>query len=411
MEYDESADPSFCDAAKVFSAAADGTIFARFPNGRVVRWINEDGPEVKLGDIVLINQNNCWLRAPLSAWPVSNSVGVVKHSLEDGTVIMQHEHGLLKIKNPDGVALSAKDTFEYDLGGVVRKIDGTIDQDSIGFSGIHKPQAVEAFRFEPPDGGPGFNDFGGYPEVVKRAKELISIQFERRKYLDQIGAKPIKGVLLTGPPGTGKTHLARIIAHEARAHFTLISGPSVISKWWGDSEDLLRRLFEAAQTSELGRAIIFFDEIDSIAAKRATDSRDPSVGMVAQLLTLMDGFDDKSKGVLVIAATNRVEALDPALLRPGRFDWEIEFGMPTEDDRLQILQVGSRKLSVSTHLPLRELAAATEGWTPADVSSLWSEAALIAAGESRGRIAGEDLARSFERVARRPRRRYEMVGE
>lgn len=217
--------------------------------------------------------------------------------------------------------------------------------------------------------------------------------------------------MFTGPPGTGKTHLARIIAHEAKAHFTLISGPEIVSKWVGDSEDILRRLFDAARSSTLGKAIIFFDEIDSIAERRTSESHESSKRVVAQLLTLMDGLDDHSKGVMVIAATNRVETLDPALLRPGRFDWEIQFGMPTRDDRLKVLEVGSRRLSVAKDLPLAEIAALTEGWSAADVSSLWTEAAHVAAGERRGQIAGEDLARAFERVNARPRRSHESEGQ
>jgi transitional endoplasmic reticulum ATPase len=408
MQYDESAEPSFGNVAKVFSATDDGMIFARFSNGHIVRWLNEDGPEVKRGDIVLFHQQNGWEVVGQDAWAPSNSVGVVEQVLPDGSVLVEHGSSLVKIENPAGFTLSAKDTIEYDVDGVLNKIDDTIGP--IGISKFHRSHEVEAFEFESPDGGPGFDDFGGYPEVVERAKELISIQFERRKYLDQIGAKPIKGVLFTGPPGTGKTHLARIIAHEAKAHFTLISGPSVVSKWIGDSEELLRRIFEKAKASDLGRAIIFFDEIDSIADRRKSQTSETSNRMVAQLLTLMDGFGDDSKGVTVIAATNRANALDPALMRPGRFDWEIQFGMPTEYDRLQILRAGSRRLSVSNGLPLSEIARASEGWSPAEVASLWSEAALVAAGERRGQIAGEDLARAFERVSRRPRRRYETEG-
>lgn len=407
MDYDDQLEPSVGNAGKVFSVEGDVAI-ARLIDGRLVRWNASDGPELKRGSVVLFGSHDTWNVMPDSAWPGSNAVASVEQVLEDGSVLVEYGFELRHIVNPGNVDLNVKDTIEYDVDGVIKKLDETVDQPS-----LRRRQAiqnVEDYRFESPEGGPGFADFGGFPQVLERARELISIQFERRKYLDQIKAKPIKGVLFTGPPGTGKTHLARIIAHEAKADFTLISGPEIVSKWVGDTEDLLRRLFMAARLSSLGRAIIFFDEIDSIAERRTSESHEFSKRLVAQLLTLMDGMDDHSKGVMIIAATNRVESLEPALLRPGRFDWEIQFGMPTQDDRLKILEVGARRLSVAKRLPLKEIASLTEGWSAAEVTALWSEAALVAAGECRGQISAEDLARAFERAAERPRRRGDIEG-
>ena len=255
--------------------------------------------------------------------------------------------------------------------------------------------------------GPSFADFGGYPKVVARALELINTQILYREELDRIGARAVKGILFTGPPGTGKTHLARIIAHQSEAEFFLVSGPSVVSKWLGDSEDTLRKIFDAAAGSESGHAIIFFDEIDSIAERRTGESHEASKRLVAQLLTLMDGFDEKPGNIIVIASTNRVETLDPALTRPGRFDWEIEFEMPTVNDRYEILQVRAKGLQTANTLPLVDVAAVTVGWSAAELSSIWAEAALLAASEKRDRISAEDVARAYERVAQRPRHQGE----
>ena len=247
----------------------------------------------------------------------------------------------------------------------------------------------------------GFEDFGGYPEVIARARELIETQLDRRASLEKIGARPVKGVLFTGPPGTGKTHLARIIAKVSQADFFLVSGPTVVSKWVGDSEDTLRKIFEAATDCE--RAIVFFDEIDSIAERRTGDSHEASKRLVAQLLTLLDGFDGRGKNIVVIAATNRVESLDPALTRPGRFDWEIEFTDPTLADRLAILHVGARRLATRGELPFVDVAVLTEGWSAAELTAIWAEAALVAVADGRETICGDDMAQAYERVAARPR--------
>ncbi|WP_284215193.1 MULTISPECIES: ATP-binding protein, partial [Alphaproteobacteria] len=278
---------------------------------------------------------------------------------------------------------------------------GTNDGGGIIEAEIHLAKRPKLFRqTEPPL---RFEDFGGYPQVVERARELITTQFENRARLLAIGAKPIKGILFTGSPGTGKTYLARIIANETDADFYLISGPSIVSKWVGDTEARLRKLFEAAARSQSGRAIIFFDEIDSIAERRTEDSHEASKRLVAQLLTLMDGFKNE-QNIVVIASTNRVDSLDPALTRPGRFDWEIEFGMPTYEDRLSILRVGARGLQTIGDLPLKEIAKQSEGWSAAELTALWSEAALMTASDGRGKINPEDVAIAFERVSSRPRR-------
>uniref|UniRef100_A0A183CN44 AAA domain-containing protein n=1 Tax=Globodera pallida TaxID=36090 RepID=A0A183CN44_GLOPA len=147
--------------------------------------------------------------------------------------------------------------------------------------------------------------------------ELIETQLERHAELEAIGARPVKGILFTGPPGTGKTHLAKIIANQSGANFYDISGPAIVSKWVGDTEGLLRKIFDHASSNDSGKSIIFFDEIDSIAESRTGDSHEASRRLVAQFLTLMDGFDTKNNATVVIAATNRADALDPALTRPA----------------------------------------------------------------------------------------------
>lgn len=382
----------------------------RLQDGRVGRVSGLGNFEtIRRGDVIIIGEDR-WERAPDEVWPEANSVAVVRRLLEGGSVLIDSGVSIKPVHNDRRVKVAINNTIEFnDVDGIIRVVsDAPIRSRDFGMD----PEDVQReYRIPSTGDGPTFSDFGGYPHVIERAQELIETQLEKRAQLDQIGARPVKGILFSGPPGTGKTHLARIIAHESNADFYLISGPSIVSKWVGDTEETLRRIFEAATSSEHGRAIVFFDEIDSIAERRSNDSHEASKRLVAQLLTLMDGFDDQGKSVVVIAATNRVETLDPALTRPGRFDWEIEFGLPNLLDRLQILRVHSRHLKTSGDLPLEDIAVLSEGWSAADLTSIWTEAALVAAGDSRGEIAPEDIAQAYERVAERPRRNINGEGE
>ena len=250
-----------------------------------------------------------------------------------------------------------------------------------------------------------FEDFGGYPAIVKRARELIETQLRKREKLREIGAKPVKGVLFTGLPGTGKTHLARIIAKECGANFYHIDGPSIVGKYFGDSEKALRGIFAHARQS--GKpSIIFFDEIDSIAANRAENTHEASNMLVTQFLTLMDGFNKEDDNIVVLATTNREAALDPALRRPGRFDWTIEFTVPTFEDRRSILILQAKRYKCVDEISpefLDEVANETKNWLPVDLGALWDEAALIAVGEGRNKIHVEDMVIAFEQIDSRVR--------
>lgn len=392
---------------KIVSAdERSGLVYARLLDWRTMQWTVHAGGVPDVGDVGLISGNR-WTPSDADAWTTVSSTAIVRSVLEDGTVLIDDGLRVVSIRNPASIDVAEGNTVEYnDIEGIVRVLWNAPIR-SAGLSGENEEDRDD-FLVPPSDGGPKFDGFGGYPHVIARAKELIETQFLRRELLQKIGARPIKGILFTGPPGTGKTYLARILASESGAAFYLVSGPSIVSKWIGGSEGRLRRIFEAATASSSGKAIIFFDEIDSIAERRTGDSHEASKRLVAQLLTLMDGFDDKGSGVMIIAATNRADALDPAVTRPGRFDWEIEFGLPTYDDRIRILEVARHKHQTTDDLPLADIAAATNGWSAAKLVSLWTEAALIAAGDGRGRIAGEDMAQRYERVARRPDRSPEL---
>lgn len=383
------------------------TVHFQLPDGRAGRASGMTNLQnAHRGDVLILGEQG-WEQVPKDVWPEPNMIGIVRRLLNDETVVVDTEVRLRVVRNDSGLDLKAGNTVEYnELQGIVRIISDRPIRN--GIFGNDTEDVAAQYLIDRAGGGPTFQDFGGYPHVIARARELIETQLERREELNKIGARPVKGILFTGAPGTGKTHLARIIAQESQADFYLVSGPSIVSMWVGDTEDILRKIFEAATASSCGRAIIFFDEIDSIAEKRTGDSHEASKRLVAQLLTLMDGFDDRAKGVVVIAATNRVDALDPALTRPGRFDWEIEFGLPTVTDRYEILQVRARQLRTVGELPLEDIAALTQNWSAADLTAIWTEAALVAAGDGRDKIAGEDVAQAFERVASRPRRSGEV---
>ncbi|MFO7793067.1 MAG: CDC48 family AAA ATPase [Candidatus Saliniplasma sp.] len=220
-----------------------------------------------------------------------------------------------------------------------------------------------------------YEDVGGLEEELKRVREMIELPLRHPKLFDRLGIDPPKGVLLFGPPGTGKTWIAKAVANEAGANFFSVQGPEIISKYYGQSEGKLREKFEEAE--EQSPSIIFIDELDSIAPKRDDVKGEVERRVVAQLLTLMDGLTQRGE-TIVIAATNRESAIDPALRRPGRFDREIEIGLPDKEGRMEILQIHTRGMPISDDVDLKRLADMTHGFAGADLESLAKESAMRA---------------------------------
>ena len=222
--------------------------------------------------------------------------------------------------------------------------------------------------------GVTYEDIGGLDEELELVREMIELPLSEPDLFQRLGVEPPSGVLLYGPPGTGKTLIARAVANEVDANFETVSGPEIMSKYKGESEEQLRETFEAAR--ENSPTIIFFDEIDSIAGTRDDDG-DAENRIVGQLLTLMDGLDARGE-VIVIGATNRVDSIDPALRRGGRFDREIQIGVPDEEGRKEILQVHTRGMPLSDDVHIDKIAARTHGFVGADLDAVASEAAMAA---------------------------------
>lgn len=220
-----------------------------------------------------------------------------------------------------------------------------------------------------------YEDIGGMKGEIQKVREMIELPLRHPELFERLGVEAPKGVLLHGPPGTGKTLLARAVANETNANFTAISGPEIMSKFYGESEGRLREIFKEAE--ENAPSIIFIDELDSIAPKREEVTGEVEKRVVSQLLALMDGLQSRGK-VVVIGATNRPNSLDPALRRPGRFDREIEIGIPDRQGRLEILQVHTRGMPLSEDVDLGKLANVTHGFVGADLEALCKEAAMRA---------------------------------
>jgi len=220
-----------------------------------------------------------------------------------------------------------------------------------------------------------YDDIGDLEEAKQKIREMVELPLRHPELFKRLGIDPPKGILLYGPPGTGKTLLAKAVANETDAYFIAINGPEIMSKFYGESEQRLREIFEEAK--EHAPAIIFIDEIDAIAPKREEVTGEVEKRVVAQLLALMDGLEARGD-VIVIGATNRPNAVDPALRRPGRFDREIEIGIPDKRGRLEILKVHTRSMPLAKDVDLEKLAEITHGYVGADIAALCREAAMKA---------------------------------
>ena len=218
-----------------------------------------------------------------------------------------------------------------------------------------------------------YDDLGGLRNEVQKIREMVELPMRHPELFEKLGVEAPKGVLLYGPPGTGKTLLAKAVAGETNSHFTSISGPEIIGKFYGESEERLRDIFKQAE--ENSPSIIFIDEIDSIAPKREEVTGEVEKRIVSQLLTLMDGMKSRGK-VVVIAATNRPDSIDPALRRPGRFDREIEIGIPDQQGRSEILNIHTRGMPIDEKVNLDQIARVTHGFVGADLEVLAKEAAM-----------------------------------
>ncbi|HVC26979.1 MAG TPA: CDC48 family AAA ATPase [Nitrososphaerales archaeon] len=272
------------------------------------------------------------------------------------------------------------DSLPFSIMGVGKKIDFVVDSTSpsgpvvvtlettFRLGTMHKPLNTGVPRIT-------YEDLGGLTKEIQKIREMIELPLRHPEIFERVGIEAPKGVLLYGPPGTGKTLLAKAVANETNSNFYSIAGPEIMGKHYGESEERLRGIFKEAQ--EHAPSIIFIDEIDSIAPKREEVSGELEKRIVSQLLTLMDGLESRGK-VVVIAATNRPDALDPALRRPGRFDREIEIGIPDVKSRLEILQIHTRGMPMESDVKLEEMARVTHGFVGADLQALAREAAILA---------------------------------
>ncbi|MFE6256609.1 ATP-binding protein [Agromyces sp. NPDC057865] len=366
-------------------------------SGGTVLYTVDDLPDDTLGTLVNVGMRTGSLHpAPHEAiWPrTARNVGTLKYI--GGHRILMEFAGAIR-------ALDVNDVVEprVDAGYVFddsqQRWCPLTDQESAII--VQTDESVSPFNVEAYDVDPQASAaYGGMSETVGELIRLLEINFESRDVgsgPDQNRPKPPAGAVFFGPPGTGKTHLARTVAKTLGADLITVNGPELMDKYLGSTERAFRSLFSLAR--ERPRSIIFIDEFDTIGSRRGPDVHEAINRQVGQLLSLMDGAAYATKP-FVIAATNRLEDVDPAFLRPGRFDFPVEFKLPSTVERLAILTAQAASFSISEAACLPWLAASSNGWSPAELALIWTEADGWRAADRRAHVTLEDIVRGYERA-------------
>ncbi|ESW95857.1 hypothetical protein KL918_003414 [Ogataea parapolymorpha] len=327
---------------------------------------------VRLGDIVTIHPcPEIKFATRISVLPIADTIEGITGSLFDVFLKPYFVDAYRPVRKGDHfVVRGGMRQVEFKVVEVEPEEHAIVSQDTI----IHSEgEPINREDEENNLNEVGYDDIGGCRKQMAQIRELVELPLRHPQLFKAIGIKPPKGILMYGPPGTGKTLMARAVANETGAFFFLINGPEIMSKMAGESESNLRKAFEEAEKNS--PSIIFIDEIDSIAPKRDKTNGEVERRVVSQLLTLMDGMKARSN-VVVIAATNRPNSIDPALRRFGRFDREVDIGIPDAAGRLEVLRIHTKNMKLADDVDLEALAAETHGYVGADIASLCSEAAM-----------------------------------
>jgi len=328
-------------------------------------------------------------------------VGVVSDVLEDGKVIVKSSTGpkflVHTSSNVGELKPGVRVAMNQQTLAVVSVLPSPKDPAVYGFEVEEKPNVT-------------YNDIGGLETQIEEIREAVELPLLKPELFKEIGIEPPKGVLLYGPPGTGKTLLAKAVANQTNATFIRVVGSEFVQKYIGEGARLVREVFQLAK--EKAPSIIFIDEIDAIAAKRTNSdtSGDREVQRtLMQLLAEMDGFDPRGD-IKIIGATNRIDILDPAILRPGRFDRIIETPLPNHEGRLAIFKIHTRNMKVDKDVNLNELASITEGASGADIKAIVTEAGMLAIRNGRTVVKMDDFIKAVEKVMKKQNKPFELKG-
>jgi proteasome regulatory subunit len=321
-------------------------------------------------------------------------VGVVSDVLEDGRVVVKSSTGpkfvvnTSQYINEEELKPGARVALNQQTLAIVNVLPTSKDPMVYGFEVEERPKV-------------SYEDIGGLDVQIEEIREAVELPMLKPELFAEIGIEPPKGVLLYGPPGTGKTLLAKAVANQTKATFIRVVGSEFVQKYIGEGARLVREVFQLAK--EKAPSIIFIDELDAIAARRTNSdtSGDREVQRtMMQLLAELDGFDPRGD-VKVIGATNRIDILDPAILRPGRFDRIIEVPMPTYEGRIQIFKIHTRKMKLADDVDFKELARITEGASGADIKAICTEAGMFAIREERGNVTMLDFTKAIDKVLKK----------
>ena len=388
--------------ATVVSDADDETFWVRYAGGNYGPLHRDRGPEASVGCVVLVTGSS-FVLAPEGLLPAPRTgIGVVR-KVEESRSLVETDHSIVWIPHAGSVDWEEWSTVELSDTGVVKKLDASpmrYRDDPPAATTIHS-----RFRVDPTKVTETFDGIRGLDSQISELRQIIDMM-QNAGDLEAHGMRPIRGLLLAGESGTGKTMLARALAKEADAVFFHVRGPEIASKWVNESEEMLRALMDEADGLE--RAVVFFDEIDSLGGARSSAAHEMSNKLITQFLALLDGFDEKQGRALIVGATNRPDALDPTMLRSGRFDRRIDFHLPTSDAREAILRA-TKPAIADVAIDLSVLAEQTASWCSADLRALWTQAFQFAHAEGRKSLLELDCMVAIERIDPRVQERRSMI--